>query len=389
MSAPAAHALLGPSGAHRWLNCTPSARTEEGLPERTSEAAEKGRLAHSVCELLCRKKFTLLKPSAYTKTLKALKADPLWEDEMLSTAKTYVEHLLERYMEFTSPPHVAPEVRVDVSDYVPEAFGTCDCVMVGGDELHITDYKNGTGVPVFAEGNPQMRLYALGALKHFSPIYGDTIKRVRCYIDQPRLNSYSSESITVDALLAWGEEVVKPKAQAAFAGLGEHAPGEWCKFCRAKAQCRARADAHTALEDFKDVVPNGGNPLLSNAEIGDILTRGKSLVDWYNAVQEYALAAALRGEDIDGWKAVAGRSVRAWTDQDAAFSHLEASGTDNALLYERKPLTLAGVEKLLGKAEFAKVAGEFVTTPLGKPTLAPASDKRPVYNSAAADFAGV
>lgn len=390
MSTPNAHALLSPSAAVRWLHCTPAPRLESTLPEKTSEYAEEGTLAHSVCELLCRKKFTLLKPATYTAELKKLKKHPLWKDEMLDTAKVYIEHLTERYMEFKSVPYVMPEVRVDLTTYVPEAFGTCDCVMIGGKDLIITDYKHGQGVAVSAEENPQMRLYALGALKLYQVIYGDAIKRVRFYIDQPRLNSYTSDSMTVEDLVKWGEEIVKPKAQAAFAGVGEYAPGEWCRFCRAKAQCRTRADANTALEDFKDIAPvpalKGGTPLLSNAEIGDLLTRGKSLVEWYNAVQEYALAAILRGEDVEGWKAVEGRSVRSWTDQDAALAAILAAGIDRAVVYDSVPKSLAQLEKTLGKADFETVAGGYVCRPAGKPTLAVESDSRPAFNSASADF---
>ncbi|MCL2670501.1 MAG: DUF2800 domain-containing protein [Clostridiales bacterium] len=382
MSTPAAHALLSPSAAHRWLNCTPAPRLESTLPEKTSEYAEEGRLAHSVCELLCRKKFAALKPSTYTAELKRLKKDPYWKDEMLETAAAYVEHLTERYMEFPTAPHVVPEIRVDLTDYVPEAFGTCDCVMIGGDELLITDYKHGQGVAVSAEGNPQMRLYALGALKLYASIYGDSIKRVCFYIDQPRLNSYTGDSMTVEELTTWGEEVVKPIAQMAFAGIGEYTPGEWCKFCRAKSQCRARADSFTVLEDFKDILP----PVLSNTEIGNLLRRGKELADWYSNLTEYALIAVLNGEDVPGWKTVEGRSVRQWTDQDKALDALISSGIDRAIVYKTVPETLAALEKAIGKARFEEIAGSFVYKPIGKPTLAPATDKRPAFNSADADF---
>lgn len=193
---------------------------------------------------------------AYNSRLKKLKADPKWDDEMLSTAATYVEHLTEHAMRFEHAPYVALEVQVDITDYAPEAFGTCDCIMIGGDELIITDYKHGKGVPVSAQDNPQMLLYALGALKLYRPIYGDMIRRVSTYIDQPRLDSYDGASMTVEELLAWGESI-KPKAAAAFMGTGEFAPGEWCRFCRAKAKCRARANQNTALEDFKDCIPLG------------------------------------------------------------------------------------------------------------------------------------
>lgn len=400
---PDKHAILSPSAAHRWLHCTPAPRVEAEFPETTSEYAEEGRLAHSVCELAAKKKFTVMNNRTYNSRLKKLKADPKWDDEMLSTAATYVEHLTEHAMRFEHAPYVALEVQVDITDYAPEAFGTCDCVMIGGDELIITDYKHGKGVPVSAQDNPQMLLYALGALKLYRPIYGDMIHRVSTYIDQPRLGSYDGASMTVEELLAWGESI-KPKAAAAFMGTGEFAPGEWCRFCRAKAKCRARANQNTALEDFKDCIPLGRSiPMwaeydatgfkpsncLTDEEIGALLVRAEGLVAWYNDLKEYALAACLNGKTIPGWKAVEGRSTRAWTDQDAALEALMAGGVEEAIIYDRVPKTLAQLEKVIGKQRFGELVGGMITKSPGKPALAAESDKRPAYNGAAADFSEV
>ena len=400
---PDKHAILSPSAAHRWLHCTPAPRVEAEFPETTSEYAEEGRLAHSVCELAAKKKFTVMNNRTYNSRLKKLKADPKWDDEMLSTAATYVEHLTEHAMRFEHAPYVALEVQVDITDYAPEAFGTCDCVMIGGDELIITDYKHGKGVPVSAQDNPQMLLYALGALKLYRPIYGDMIRRVSTYIDQPRLGSYDGASMTVEELLAWGESI-KPKAAAAFMGTGEFAPGEWCLFCRAKAKCRARANQNTALEDFKDCIPLGRSiPMqaeydttgfkpsncLTDEEIGALLVRAEGLVAWYNDLKEYALAACLNGKTIPGWKAVEGRSTRAWTDQDAALEALMAGGVEEAIIYDRVPKTLAQLEKVIGKQRFGELVGGMITKSPGKPALAAESDKRPAYNGAAADFSEV
>lgn len=400
---PDKHAILSPSAAHRWLHCTPAPRVEAEFPETTSEYAEEGRLAHSVCELAAKKKFTVMNNRTYNSRLKKLKADPKWDDEMLSTAATYVEHLTEHAMRFEHAPYVALEVQVDITDYAPEAFGTCDCVMIGGDELIITDYKHGKGVPVSAQDNPQMLLYALGALKLYRPIYGDMIRRVSTYIDQPRLGSYDGASMTVEELLAWGESI-KPKAAAAFMGTGEFAPGEWCRFCRAKAKCRARANQNTALEDFKDCIPLGRSiPMqaeydatgfkpsncLTDEEIGTLLVRAEGLVAWYNDLKEYTLAACLNGKTIPGWKAVEGRSTRAWTDQDAALEALMAGGVGEAIIYDRVPKTLAQLEKVIGKQRFGELVGGMITKSPGKPALAAESDKRPAYNGAAADFSEV
>lgn len=393
MPTPNEHALLSASSASRWLKCTASPRYEEDFPETTSEYAKEGTLAHSFCELKVVKKFTPMTQRTYTAKLNRLKKDEMYQPEMEKTSDIFIECLTELAMLYDVAPYVASEVRVDFSDCVPEGFGTCDCIMIGGDTITITDYKHGKGVEVSAENNSQMMLYALGALKKYAPIYGDTIKNVRMCICQPRIKSEPSIwELTVDELKAWGLSI-KPIAEKAFMGLGEFVPGEHCRFCRGKAKCKARADVHTAFEEFKDCVPESeaqpGQNTLTNAEIGDLLVRGKDLVAWYKDLEEYALGALLAGDAIPGWKAVAGRSNRTFSDADAAVQAVIAAGYDEALVYERKAKTLTELEKLMGKAEFAEKIGQYVVKPVGKPTLATEADKRPVYSPAAADFANV
>jgi hypothetical protein len=394
------HALLSASAAERWLTCTAAPRYEAQFPESTSEYAEAGSLAHKICELKVLKKFTPMGPRTYNSQLNKLKKDPLYEDEMDRASEIYIDHLAVKAMRYDSVPLVNAEVKVDLTAYIPEGFGTCDCVMLGGDMLDITDFKYGKGVPVSAANNSQTRLYALGALAKYEPFYGGIIRRVRMTIVQPRLQDEpSSETLTVDELKAWGESI-KPIAQKAYSGFGEFVPGEHCRFCRGKVQCRARADVHTALEDFKDcLLPENtarvntdgadGIPvpsILTYAEIGDLLVRGETLVAWYNDLKEFALGAILNGGDVPGWKAVAGRSIRTFADQEAALAAVIAAGYDEALVYERKPKTLAELETLMGKKDFAEKIGAYVSKPLGKPALAPLSDKREPYSAAAADF---
>lgn len=394
MPTPEKHALLSASSASRWLKCTAAPRFEERFPEKTSEYAEEGRLAHAICELKVLKNFTTrIAPRIFTTKLNRLKKDPHYNPEMDKTSDSYIEHLTEKAMSYPATPNVAAEVQVDFSEYVPEGFGTCDCIMIGGDTLNITDYKHGKGVPVSAEDNPQMRLYALGALKRYKPVYGDRIQKICMTIDQPRIqDEVSSETITVGELLAWGESI-KSTAVKAYMGLGTFKPGEHCRFCRGNAKCRARAEQNTALEEVKDRVPQYGDKfgqgVLTDGEIGDLLIRGKELVAWYKDLEEYALNVLLSGDTIPGWKAVAGRSNRTFTDTDAAIAAVLAAGYDEALVYERKPKTLTELEKLMGKAEFAAKLGAYVVKPPGKPTLAPITDKREPYNSAANDFAEV
>lgn len=382
------HALLSPSSAHRWMNCPLAPRLEATLPEKPSEYAREGTVAHSVCEITAKKKFKKVKAAEYNRVIKKLKTDASWDDEMLHTAETYVEHLTERAMEFANEPYIAFEVKVDISDYVPEAFGRCDCVMFGGDTLIITDYKHGKGVPVSPDENPQLMLYALGALKLYKPLFGVALKKVAVYIDQPRIGAYDGWTCTVDELLAWGESV-KPKAQMAFMGFGEYHAGDWCRFCRANGICKAQAEQQIgAFDDFSAAV---GNPtaLLSPSEMGEVLKRGETLVSWYETVREKALESLLNGEKIPGYKVVEGRSTRCWTDQDKALDKLQESGVDRAVIYDSVPKTLAQLEKLLGTARFKELVGEFVTKPQGKPTLALETDSRKEFNSAAADFSGV
>ena len=407
MPTPTEHALLSASSAHRWLACTAAPRFEEQFPNGTSDYAEEGSLAHSICELYARKHFTVMTNRKFNSELKKLQAKPHYSDEMLKTAEKYVDYLREKAMSYPTTPYVTFEVKVDFSDYVPEGFGTCDCVMIGGDTLHITDYKHGKGVEVSAEENPQMRLYALGALKMFAPVFGDSIKKVSMGICQPRITDDESEDgMTVEELREWGEGI-KPRAKEAYDGPGTFCPGEHCRFCKGKAQCRARADQNTAFEDFKDFAIEGKAapelqalspetraviglpPMLSDAEIGDLLVRAEGLVQWYKDLCEYATQNILNGKEIPGWTVVAGKSNRAFKDVEAAFSKVIEAGYDEALLYERKPITLTGVESLLGKAKFETLLKDCVHKPLGKPTLVPLSDKREPYSTAAADFAGV
>ncbi len=381
---PNEHALLSASGAHKWLNCTPSARLEEQMPESTSEYAEEGRVAHSVAELLLRKQFTPLKPTAFKKELKEIQADPRYDPEMLSHAQAYADFVTSVAVGYPSAPHVAIEHRVDYGHIAPEGFGTADCILIGGKTIHVIDFKYGKGVPVSAENNFQMLLYALGALAAYEFLF--PIEYATLSIVQPRLDTQSSWTVPVGDLRAWGESI-KETAAKAYAGEGETCPGDWCRFCLMKAKCRARAEFSQEPYDTYE----GAKPvLLSNAEIAGILARTDLMKKWITDVEDYALSALLAGDEIPGWKAVEGRSIRQFSDPDAAFSKLITCGTEEALLYERKPLSLASVEKLLGKKDFTELLGDYIITPPGKPTLAAEGDKRPAIQRASAedDFGG-
>ena len=388
MPTPTAHAKLSASSAHRWLNCTAAPGFEEQFPQGTSPYAEEGTLAHEFCEVFGRLTFGMIDNDDCTERCRELEQHEHFNPEMHRTAKFYADRLFEASLEYQNKPAVFFEVRVDLSEWIPGGFGTSDCCMIGGDTLHIFDYKHGKGVEVDAEGNPQMRLYALGALHKFRMIYGDAIKRVVTEIIQPRITETpSTEELSTEELLAWGDSV-RPIAQTAYTGNGaEFHAGDWCRFCAGKAQCRARAAGYSALEEFAAMETKDN--LLSDAEIADLLTRGKGIVKWYEELEVYAREAILGGAQLDGWKVVEGRSTRQFTNQDEAFDALKKAGFDEAILYERRPLTLAALEKQVGKKAFADICGAFITKPHGSPTLVEASDKRQPYNSAALEAEGL
>lgn len=398
MATPETHALCSASSSERWLHCTAAPLYEQNFPAGTTNYAEEGRLAHAICETMGRQKFSeILSVEDYRKALEEFKANPIYDPEMESTAEFYVNYLTEKAMSYDEMPAVFFEIQVNFSTYVPHGFGTCDCIMIGGDTLQITDYKHGKGVKVDAINNSQMRLYALGALGFFKMVYGDSIKYVTMAIVQPRISEdVAEETITVTELLEWGESI-KEKAQQAYTGIGAtFCPGDWCKFCRGKASCKARAAKYSAFEDFKDCIPQTAepkkptdNPCLSNAEIADLLIRAADLVDWYKDLQEYAQQAILDGQTVPGWKVVAGKSNRAFTDEEQVKNVLinDLGITDIYKPQEMK--TLTAIEKMLGKAQFSDYLGKYVEKPVGKPTLVPESDKRPSYSSAVADFSGV
>lgn len=366
-----AHALLSASGAHRWMNCTPSAVLESQFPDTTSEAAKEGTLAHEMAEAKLQHLFNTqdYRKAKLTRTLNKIKKDELYQQEMDGYTDDYVAYVRKSAMEFEKSPYIAIEKRLDLTAYIPDGFGTADCVMIGERTLHIIDLKYGKGVPVSAENNEQLMIYALGALEAYKMLFA--IDTVKISIVQPRIDNTNSSEYTVKELMEFGDKV-KHYADIAIKGDGEQSPGDWCRFCRARQQCRARADKNIELAFDIDKKP----PLITNEEVGEYLRKGEDVAKWLSELQDYALAECLAGRDVDGYKAVEGRGSRAWTDMDAAFEAITEDGTDEAMLYERKPLTLAQVEKLMGKAHFADVAGEFVVKSPGKPTLVPSTDKR-------------
>lgn len=379
-----AHALLSASSAKKWLNCTPSARLEESLPDSMSESAAEGTLAHSICELKLRKLFTEpgMSSQTFNRRMNKLKKEKLYQPEMDRHTDAYVEYIQALVYGFKAAPYVAVEKELDYGNYAPKGFGTGDCIVVSGSEGYVIDFKYGKGVPVYATHNPQLSLYALGMLNAYSIIY--PIERVTMVIIQPRLENISEWSIAAAELIKWGEEVVKPKAELAFKGEGDYCQGEWCDsgFCRASAVCRHRLEENMSVErNYLNPVSGQYDlpPIIDNQTIGAILERAQNLSKWVKKLEKYALEELVKGNKIPGWKIVEGRSNREFTDIDAAYGALMEAGYKKELLYDQVPVPLSKAEKQISKEDYDGILAAFIQKPKGKPTLAMESDKRPAY----------
>ena len=363
------HALLSASSSHRWLACPPSARLSEQFEDKASEYAQEGTDAHSLCEYKLRR------------ALGMEAADPtenlgFYNEEMERCAEDYASYVLELLGEVRQTckdPVVLIEQRLDYSRFVESGFGTGDCVVIADGTLYVIDYKHGKGVEVSAQGNPQMMCYALGALELFDGIYD--IDSVCMTIYQPRRENISVFTMGKDELYTWAETVLAPTAKLAYAGEGEFQAGEHCRFCKAKAVCRKRAEYNLELARYDFEMPAS----LDETEIAAILDRADELASWAADVKEYALQQALSGTEYPGYKVVEGRSNRRYINEDAVAATVSKAGYDP---YAHKVLGLTEMQKLLGKKRFDELLGSLIEKPQGKPTLVPSSDKRPEYRPA-------
>lgn len=357
------HAILSASSSHRWLECPPSAMLERQFPNTTSTAAEEGTAAHALAEH--KLNFHLNHKSIYQPSIYD-------NEEMEGHTDDYVAYVMEQVnkaKETCKLPLVLLEERLDFSDYVPDGFGTGDCVIISDDKLQIIDLKYGLGVLVEAEDNPQMMLYALGALVTYGVLYD--IKEVSMTIFQPRRENISTWTISVEELYQWAEEVVKPTAKIAIQGKGDFHPGSHCTFCKAKVQCRARADANLKLAQLEFQKA----PLLEDFEIEEVLAVINDLTKWASEVQAYALDMAVnRGKEWVGYKLVAGRSVRKYANEEQVAQTAIAHGFEG--IYKKSLIGLTEMTKLMGKKQFDEILGELIIKPQGKPSLVPVSDKR-------------
>ena len=362
---PNMHSILGASAAERWMHCPPSARLTEGMKDEETTFAAEGTAAHALCEWKVRK---ALKMRAGRRP-----ASDYWTDEMeeyTDDYRDYIADLVGQAKQTCKDPITLIEQRLDFSCWVPDGFGTGDFLLVADSELNIVDFKYGRGVPVYADHNPQMMLYALGAMNLFDMLYD--IKTVTMTIFQPRLSNISIWSISAKELYTWANEELKPKADLASKGEGEYTPGSWCRFCKARNQCRARAESFLELARMEFQPP----ALLSDEEIAEVMQQADELSRWASDVMAYATAAAIgEGRHFDGFKIVEGRAVRKFTDSKAVEKAAKEAGYTD--IFNKSLITLTAFEKLMGKDTFQEILGQYVEKPKGKLTLVPVSDKRP------------
>lgn len=370
---PVKHAMLGGSNSKQWLSCTPSVYWEQSFPEKgSSEAAEEGTLAHAIAE----EHLTQLKFGSRVMTPTKYRKHELYKpsmEEYIDVYTDYVVNLYEEAKKRTPDALLLLEEPVDYSNYAPEGHGTSDVVLIADGTMHIVDLKYGKGVPVDAVGNPQLRLYALGALNSFLPLYD--IHTVTMHIVQPRLDSITSDSMAVEELTRWGEEYVKPRAHLAWMGAGEYVAGDHCRWCRCKPRCSAYHKRMLEIGELDDRMPGE----LTDEELGKVLERADEIASWAKNVKEWAQEQALDGHSFPGWKLVAGRANRVLTDQQSALETLTDAGYPLDKI--TKLVSLTDLEALVGKKKLSELLGDIIVKPAGKPTLAKITDKRPAINA--------
>lgn len=374
------HALLSASGAHRWSVCTPSAMMEDKYPDTQSESASEGTYAHAMAELELRAMMEEVVGDDYCQQWAELKKSEFYSKALVDYVDEYVSYVTESYNEalvMDTGAALLLEQHLDFSPWVPEGFGRGDAIIVSDDRLHIIDLKYGRNVPVSAENNPQLRLYALGAYNELYWLY--LFKEVTMSIVQPRNGGITTETLSLNELLKWGQQI-RDIAKVAIKGEGELVPGEHCRFCKAAPRCRKLQEEVMSIDTKKE---------LTDSEVSDVLAKADVLISWLHKVQDYALTEARdNGHRWPGFKLVEGRSNRKYSDEEQVAKRLLKEGLTAEQIY--KPRSLVGVtdmQKLLGKRKFDGVLSEYLIKPPGKPTLVPESDKRPEWNSPEEDFA--
>ena len=368
------HALLSASSSARWLACPPSAVANELYAEVDTEYTQEGTLAHEVAEGVASGR---IKPGEGW-----LDRDPLGNptgvtSEMIECARGYTDYIQEQVKRNTAT--VLLEQRVDFSPWVPDGFGTADCIIIQGNTMDVIDYKYGKGVAVSAKDNPQMKLYGLGALNDYG--FAFDVEIVRLHIYQPRLNNIDVYELSAEELITWADGIVKPTAEMAAKGEGEYTPGEHCRFCRHAGRCRALAQICTEYVNTHGM--NASVEVLAPWEVAEALAMESMITLWLKRVREYALTTMLDGGEIPGYKVVAGRGSRGWADELEVAAALKAAGYSQEDITKTEILSVAAMEKALGKKKVGELVGGQILSYTGAPTVVHQSDKRPVYDRTA------
>lgn len=374
------HALLSASGAGRWLNCTPAPRLEEKYGEnRTSTYAQEGTIAHELAELYLRKDcLNTLSAEDFSKEVEKLMADDLFNEEMLEMVPIYTEYCAAELAEAkvnSGEALMEIEQKLDLTAYIPNSFGTADCIIISDNTIEVIDLKYGKGVPVYAEWNKQLMIYGLGALWKYDTLY--YVENIKLTIIQPRLNNISTWQISVKDLISWANSELLPKAKLAYEGKGELNTGEWCRFCGVRNRCRKLYEAQIEIAKYDFAEPD----MLTDSEIADVVLRTPRLIEWANSVKDYAEQQAIQSDKHwPGLKLVAGRSIRKWSQNDDEIASIIATRCPELSedeIYDLKLKSLTGIEKVVGKKKFAEVFSDVVIKPDGKPMLVSEDNKRP------------
>lgn len=376
------HALLSPSGASRWLECTPSARLEADVPDRAGDAASEGTLAHKLSEVMIARELKLISEVKYKEAIKAIEKNKFYSDQMWEHCEDYKAYVIQVFGEaqkITKDAIIHLEEFIDLTMYVPEGFGTGDVIIVADHTIDFIDLKYGKGVQVDATNNKQLMLYALGIYEKYSCLYDIQVLRLTIY--QPRIDNFSTWSIEASTLVQWAEEELKPRAQLAWEGKGEFNPGKHCQFCKVKATCKANADHQMQLAFYAFEEPK----LLTPEDVSDILSKVASFKNWIKAVEHHALYEAVQNNaEWPGFKVVEGKSNRVITDQEKVIKILNKDYDTSHFMTPPKLLGIGALEKNIGKKELAGIIGDYIHKPDGAPTLVPIEDKRPPYDKASA-----
>lgn len=351
------HARLSPSSANIWLNCSASVQpTNSNASKKTTKSAVEGTLAHNVGEAIL---------NGEKDKLKQYMQNPNYSVDMIENVKPYTDYCLHRYKKLKEKYDevgLKTERKIILEKYVPEGYGMADCLIYTRDYLEVVDLKYGLGVIVDIKNNPQLKLYALGALEKLTNI-GCKIKTVRITVCQVRVDKKpKSIIIPVDELRDWGNLEVKPKAIEAYKEGGEFNAGEWCQFCRYKPICGYRANLIIKQAVEKLNVSVG---IMNNLDIASLLEAKELLMPLFNSIENVARNKMMKGEEIEGYTLGKTSRRRDFVNEDLMAKDFEKAGYTD--IYKLK--TIKDLEKMMGKETFEKISAPYTKWKETKPSV--------------------